>query len=85
VETDRPFRCGLLLELQQAREGALFWELRSAMSLARLRVKQDRPNDARQILAPVYDRFTEGFETADLHSARSILDSLPTHPTGLEI
>ena len=72
--------------LAAAREqGALFWELRSAMSLARLRVKQDRPNDARQILAPVYDRFTEGFETADLRSARSILDSLPPHPTGLEI
>ena len=37
-------RRGLLLELQQAREGALFWELRSAMSFARLRVKRDRPN-----------------------------------------
>src|ERR1700726_2641575 len=44
-------RRGLLLELQQAREGALFWELRSAMSLARLRVKRDRPNEI-----PVGDR-----------------------------
>jgi predicted ATPase/DNA-binding winged helix-turn-helix (wHTH) protein len=56
-------------------QGALFWELRAAMSLARLRVRQDRHNDARQVLAPVYDRFTEGFETADLRSAKAILES----------
>jgi predicted ATPase/DNA-binding winged helix-turn-helix (wHTH) protein len=56
-------------------QGALFWELRAAMSLARLRVRQDRHNDARQVLSPVYDRFTEGFETADLRCARAILES----------
>jgi predicted ATPase len=56
---------------------ALFWELRVALSLARLRVSQSRPNDARQILAPVYDRFTEGFGTADLRAARAMLDALP--------
>jgi predicted ATPase/DNA-binding winged helix-turn-helix (wHTH) protein len=56
-------------------QGALFWELRAAISLARLRVRQDRHDDARQALAPVYDRFTEGFETADLRSARAILES----------
>jgi len=56
-------------------QGALFWELRAAMSLARLRVRQDRHYDARQILSPVYDRFTEGFETADLRCARAILES----------
>jgi predicted ATPase len=44
--------------LDAAREqGALFWELRAAMSLARLRVRQDRHDDARQVLAPVYDQF----------------------------
>ena len=63
---------------ETAREqGALFWELRVALSLARLRVTQNRQNDARQILAPVYDRFTEGFGTADLRAARAILDTLP--------
>jgi tetratricopeptide (TPR) repeat protein len=63
---------------ETAREqGALFWELRVALSLARLRVTQNRQNDARQILAPVYDRFTEGFTTADLRAARAILDTLP--------
>jgi predicted ATPase len=56
-------------------QGALFWELRAAISLARLRVRQDRHYDARQVLSPVYDRFTEGFETADLRSARAILES----------
>jgi len=49
------------------------WELRSAMSLARLRVKQDRRAEARQLLAPVNECFTEGFETADLRIARAML------------
>jgi predicted ATPase/DNA-binding winged helix-turn-helix (wHTH) protein len=61
-------------------QGALFWELRGALSLARFRVTQDRRDDARQILAPVYDRFTEGFETADLRAARAMLQSLPSRP-----
>ena len=56
-------------------QGALFWELRAAMSLARLRVRQDRHYDARRVLTPVFDRFTEGFETADLRCARAILES----------
>jgi predicted ATPase len=65
--------------LTVAREqDALFWELRGALSLARLRTRQDRPDEARQILAPVYDRFTEGFETADLRAARAMLESLPS-------
>jgi predicted ATPase len=65
--------------LAVAREqDALFWELRGALSLARLRTRQDRPDEARQILAPVYDRFTEGFETADLRAARAMLESLPS-------
>jgi predicted ATPase/DNA-binding winged helix-turn-helix (wHTH) protein len=64
--------------LEVARQqGALFWELRAAMGLARLRVREGRPDDARQILAPVYDRFTEGFRTADLRAARAMLDTLP--------
>jgi predicted ATPase len=59
-------------------QGALLWELRVALSLARLRVIQSRQTDARQILAPVYDRFTEGFGTADLRAARALLDALPS-------
>ena len=62
---------------EMAREqGALFWELRVALSPARLRVTQGRHSAARQILAPVYDRFTEGFGTVDLHAARAVLDTL---------
>ena len=57
-------------------QGALFWELRAALSLARLRIRQDQQDDARRILAPVYDQFTEGFETADLKQARALLEQL---------
>jgi predicted ATPase len=63
---------------QMAREqGALFWELRVALSVARLRVSQARRHEARVPLASVYDRFTEGFATADLQAARSLLEGLP--------
>src|SRR5215472_11219658 len=62
---------------KMAREqGALFWELRVALSLARLLGGQGRSAGAMGILQPVYDRFTEGFETADLISARALLDAL---------
>jgi predicted ATPase len=67
------------LAAQMAREqGALFWELRVALSLARLRVSQGRHREARAQLALVYDRFTEGFATMDMQSARTMLDGLPT-------
>ena len=63
--------------LELAREqGALFWELRAALSLARLRIRRDQQNAARTILASVYDRFSEGFETADLRAAKALLDDL---------
>lgn len=51
-------------------------------SLARLRQSQDRVTEARQILALVYDRFTEGFKTADLRAARAMLDRLPVRQFG---
>jgi predicted ATPase/DNA-binding winged helix-turn-helix (wHTH) protein len=57
-------------------QGALLWELRSAMSLTRLLRRQGRPEDARQILSPVYSRFSEGFDAADLCTARATLESL---------
>jgi predicted ATPase/DNA-binding winged helix-turn-helix (wHTH) protein len=70
--------------LEVAREqDALSWELRAALSFARLRVRQDRQDDARCLLAPVYERFTEGFETRDLRSARALLKGLPCSPGGL--
>jgi predicted ATPase len=63
---------------QMAREqGALFWELRVALSVARLRVRQGRHHEARATLASVYDRFSEGFTTADLQAARTLLEGLP--------
>jgi predicted ATPase len=63
---------------QMARDQcALFWELRIALSVARLRVSQGRHHEARASLAPVYDRFTEGFATADLRAARALLEELP--------
>ena len=48
------------------RQGALSWELRAATSLARLLRDQGRSAEAMALLQPVYDRFTEGFDTADL-------------------
>ena len=57
-------------------QGALFWELRIAISLARLLRGQGRSADAVGILQPVYDRFTGGFDTADLREARSLLEEL---------
>lgn len=64
---------------EMAREqDALFWELRIALSLARLRITQARDGEAQQILAPVYERFTDGYETSDLRAARILLDTLTT-------
>ncbi len=57
-------------------QGAVLWELRNALSLARLRLMQDRADQAEQLLAPIYGQFTEGFETADLSAAKTMLDSL---------
>jgi predicted ATPase len=59
------------------RQGALSWELRAATSLARLWRDQARSNEARELLSSVYDRFTEGFATADLGAAKALLDHLP--------
>jgi predicted ATPase len=58
------------------RQGALSWELRTSTSLARLQHGRGRIAEARSLLQPVYDRFSEGFETADLKAAKAHLDSL---------
>jgi predicted ATPase len=52
------------------------WELRAATSLARLWRDQGKPAAARDLLAPVYGRFTEGFDTADLRDAKALLEEL---------
>ena len=57
-------------------QGARLWELRSAVSIARLRRDQGRRAEARDLLAPVYSWFTEGFATPDLQEAKSLLDEL---------
>ena len=52
------------------------WELRAAMSLARLWRDQGKVQQARELLAPVYGWFTEGFDTRDLKEAKALLDEL---------
>jgi len=59
-------------------QSALAWELRSAVDLARLLSEGGQRDQARRDLALVYDRFTEGFETADLKVARALLENLQT-------
>ena len=58
------------------RQGALAWELRSTMSLARLWRGRQGASQARKLLTPVYRRFSEGFGTADLIAAKRLLASL---------
>lgn len=57
-------------------QGALAWELRSAMSLAQLWQRQGRAREGYELLAPIYARFTEGFATPDLMKVRRLLDEL---------
>jgi predicted ATPase len=58
------------------RRGTLAWKLRAATSLARLLRKQGHSGDAIAVLHPVYNRFSEGFGTADLVAAKQLLDEL---------
>ena len=63
------------LAIAQEQEAKL-WELRAAASLARLCRDQGRQTEARDLLAPVYGWFTEGFDTPDLKDAKALLDEL---------
>jgi len=54
------------------------WELRAAMGIARLWRDQGKREEARDLLAPVYGWFTEGFDTLDLKEAKALLDELAT-------
>ncbi|MBV8452051.1 MAG: tetratricopeptide repeat protein, partial [Deltaproteobacteria bacterium] len=58
------------------RQQAKSWELRATLSLARLLIKQGRHDEARATLAEIYNWFTEGFDTADLKDAITLLDEL---------
>ena len=69
------FECALGVARQQQ---AKSWELRAAMSMARLWRDQGKPQQAHELLAPVYGWFTEGFETLDLKEAKALLDELAT-------
>jgi predicted ATPase len=59
-----------------ATQQAKFWELRAATSLTRLWRDQGRGAEARDLLAPIYGWFTEGFDTPDLKEAKALLDEL---------
>jgi len=65
-------RALMVARKQQAKS----WELRAAMSMARLWRDQGRQDDARDLLARVYGWFTEGFDTLDLKEAKALLDAL---------
>ncbi len=58
------------------RQQAKSWELRAAMSLSRLWQQQGKRAEARELLAPIYGWFTEGFDTADLQEAKALLEEL---------
>ena len=67
------YRDALIIAKEQE---AKMWELRAAMSLARLRRDQDRSAEAHDLLGPIYGWFTEGFDTPDLKEAKALLDAL---------
>jgi predicted ATPase len=82
VRTNRPgdwrtaevcFYSGLDVAREQQ---AKFWELRAAMSMARLWRDQGKRRQAHDLLAPVYGWFTEGFDTLDLKEAQALFDAL---------
>jgi predicted ATPase len=73
AEAERCFRTAIeIARRQQAR----FWELRATTSLARLLRKQGNRDEARKMLAEIYNWFTEGFDTLDLKDAKALLEEL---------
>jgi predicted ATPase len=73
AKAEDSFRTALAIAREQGTRG---YELRAATSLARLWRDQGRRTEARELLAPVYGSFTEGFDTADLKEAKRLLDEL---------
>jgi predicted ATPase len=72
-QAERCFQQALAISRRQQ---AKSWELRAAMSLARLWQQQGKRAEAHALLAPIYGWFTEGFDTADLKQAKALLDEL---------
>jgi predicted ATPase len=72
-DAEESYRKALSIAREQE---AKLWELRAAVSLARLRRDQGRRAEARDLLAPIYGWFAEGFNTADLKDAKAVLDEL---------
>jgi predicted ATPase len=73
AKAEDSFRTALAIAREQGTRG---YELRAATSLARLWGEQGRRGEARDLLAPLYGWFTEGFDTADLKDAKALLDEL---------
>jgi adenylate cyclase len=74
-EAERCFRSAIGLAREQK---ARWWELRATVSLARLLTKHGKRDEARAMLADIYNWFTEGFDTGDLIEAKKLLDELAT-------
>lgn len=75
AQTEAQAVFGQALEIAREQE-AKSWELRVATSLSRLWQRQGRQDEAKELLAPVYRWFTEGFDTRDLQAARELLEGL---------
>ena len=73
AKAEKSFRTALAVAREQGTRG---YELRAATSLAQLWSEQGRRGEARDLLAPVYGWFTEGFDTQDLKEAKALLDQL---------
>jgi len=73
VPSERCFRAAIEVG---RRQHAKLWELRATTSLARLLRKTNRSGEAREMLAEIYNWFTEGFDTADLKDAKALLEEL---------
>src|SRR5262249_15815336 len=73
TQAETCFQHALNIALNQQ---AKSFELRSGMSLSRLRQQQGKRQEAHDLLAPIYNWFTEGFDTADLQDAKALLDAL---------
>jgi predicted ATPase len=73
VEAEACFQHALSIARRQQ---AKSWELRAAMSLCRLWQQRGKRAEARELLAPIYDWFTKGFDTADLQEAKALLQEL---------
>ena len=70
---EQTFRIAIEIARKQS---AKSWELRATTSLARLLDQQGKRDEARAMLAEIYNWFTEGFDTADLKDAKALLDEL---------